>query len=552
MPRVYHNVKTVNHANNISTKSSNSNSSSSKSIQQVQQPNTSKKSNTQKPAPFIKPAGNDIKHSQLPSYKTATMKSITPVPSVHTSQITIDDFAYDVVHLDNKNFNVKKSVKSSLFKSANKNINVIFNNNTLSVVTIGDRIYNIGNTLGKSRALVFDIESSNLNIHTHLCLKIAPHGDIVFSKKKLQYIHQHADDFTDVYDYSSDVTFAKNLIINDIDLGKRVDICILEKVDTTLDKLCEKLLTRENFSIKAFSVEFLSYITVRLIEIANNLISNNFCYTDIKAANIGINIHNNKLSIKLIDVDTIDTVAQLSTYTTSGRISPNINIIRMQYLNIFFTIISLLFLDRGSTMCSPNYNLFYYGQRMYNYMTWFDDNYNKYKTWFNRNIDYCTQYKYALLVGTYKIIDDFGGTPYFTTQDIADYYYNIVASVCDVITNKGRCVLTENGCNIVADESRPDYFMFIAQCLVIMVAIFTCPPQNVMFTVNALFQAPYDNTFISQDDLYANVMLDAETSIGVSVVNILRKYAVGYCTDNTCSALKEYGEYFLNIDNINE
>lgn len=549
MPRVYHNVKTVNHANNISTKSSNSNSSSSKSIQQVQQPNTSKKSNTQKPAPFIKPVGNDIKHSQLPSYKTTTMKSITPVPSVHTSQITINDFAYDDVHLDNKNFNVKKSVKSSLFKSANKNINVIFNNNTLSVVTIGDRIYNIGNTLGKSRALVFDIESSNLNIHTHLCLKIAPHGDIVFSKKKLQYIHQHADDFTDVYDYSSDVTFAKNLIINDIDLGKRVDICILEKVDTTLDKLCEKLLTRENFSIKAFSVEFLSYITVRLIEIANNLISNNFCYTDIKAANIGINIHNNKLSIKLIDVDTIDTVAQLSTYTTSGRISPNINIIRMQYLNIFFTIISLLFLDRGSTMCSPNYNQFYYGQRMYNYMTWFDDNYNKYKTWFNRNIDYCTQYKYALLVGTYKIIDDFGGTPYFTTQDIADYYYNIVASVCDVITNKGRCVLTENGCNIVADESRPDYFMFIAQCLVIMVAIFTCPPQNVMFTVNALFQAPYDNTFISQDDLYANVMLDAETSIGVSVVNILRKYAVGYCTDNTCSALKEYGEYFLNIDN---
>lgn len=303
MPRVYHNVKTVNHANNISTKSSNSNSSSSKSIQQVQQPNTSKKSNTQKPAPFIKPAGNDIKHSQLPSYKTATMKSITPIPSVHTSQITIDDFAYDDVHLDNKNFNVKKSVKSSLFKSANKNINVIFNNNTLSVVTIGDRIYNIGNTLGKSRALVFDIESSNLNIHTHLCLKIAPHGDIVFSKKKLQYIHQHADDFTDVYDYSSDVTFAKNLIIDDIDLGKRVDICILEKVDTTLDKLCEKLLTRENFSIKAFSVEFLSYITVRLIEIANNLISNNFCYTDIKAANIGINIHNNKLSIKLIDVD---------------------------------------------------------------------------------------------------------------------------------------------------------------------------------------------------------------------------------------------------------
>lgn len=502
-------------------------------------------------APFIKPvADNVVKHSKLPT--TVSMKSITPVPRVHTSQITLNDFTYDDIPIDKRNIRPKNLMNSKLLKSTNKPITLIFDNAMLSIVTIGDRVYNIGSVLGKSRALVFDIESSNLNIHTHLCLKIAAHGDIVFNKKKLRYIHDNVNDFTDIYDYTADVTFDQNLIFNNIDLGKRVDICVLEKVDTTLDKLCEKLQTGEIFSIRAFSLKFLSYLTWRLIDIANNLIEHGLCYTDMKAANIGIIIRNNRLYVKLIDVDTIDNIARLSTSTTSGRIAPKINIIRMQYLNIFFTIISLLFLDNGSQMCSNKYNQFYHDTNMYNYMSWFDANYNKYKSWFNMNNDYCTQYKYALLVGTYKIIDDFGGTPYFTTQDIEDYFNDLVHRVCDVIMNKGRCVLNENRCNIVADESMNYYFLFIAQCLVVMVAIFKCPPENVMNTVNHLYQAPYDNSIISLDDLYDNVMLDAETSIGVSIVNILRKYAVGYCTDKTCSALKEYGEFFLNIDNINE
>lgn len=344
--------------------------------------------------------------------------------------------------------------------------------------------------------------------------------------------------------------FDTDLIINDVELGMNIDICVLEKVDITLDKLCEKLQTS---TVRAFSYKFLSYVTWRLIYIANNLIEHNLCYTDMKAANIGIIVRNNRLYVKLIDVDTIDNVGRLSTSSTSGRVAPNINIIRIQYLNIFFTIISLLFLDNSTQMCSDKYNQFYHDTQMYNYMSWFDTNYDKYKDqWYKIENGYCTQYKYALLVGTYKIIDDFFGNPNFTTQDIADYYEGIVHRVCDVILNKGRCVMTEYGCNIVADGSISPYFLFIAQCLVIMVAIFKCPPQNVMFTVNNLLKAPRDNTIISLDNLYDNVMLDAETSIGVSIVNILRKYAVGYCMDETCSDLEAYGEYFLNIDNINE
>lgn len=130
-------------------------------------------------APFIKPvAENVVKQTRLP---TATMKSITPVPRVHTSQITLNDFAYN---MPKRNIRPKKLMNSKLLKSTNKPIKLIFDNAMLSIVTIGDRVYNIGSVLGKSRALVFDIESSNLNIHTHLCLKIAAHGDIVINKKK--------------------------------------------------------------------------------------------------------------------------------------------------------------------------------------------------------------------------------------------------------------------------------------------------------------------------------------------------------------------------------
>lgn len=538
------NSNPLNSVSSRSTQSSSSNnSSSSKSTQQLQplvpmmqQPDTPE------PAPFIKPVGKDIKTSQLSkNYTTVTMKSVPP--RVHTSQLLANDFTNNNMYVK-RNIGPKKFVNQRQFQSINKNkhINFIFDNTTLSVVTIGDYIYNIGNMLGKSRSLIFDIESSNTNIRTPLCIKIAVHDDIVFTNKQLQYINNNTDDFIEVYYYSSDVIFNQNLILNGVDLGNRIDICILEKIDTTLDKLCEKLL-KYNSSIKTFSVKFLSCLTARLINIISRLNSYGFYYTDIKAENIGIAIYNNNLIVKLIDADTVDTIAKLATAQTSGRISPNISTIRMQYLNLFFTIISLLFLNQDSTMCSSNYDKFYYQDAVHNYMSWFGNNRNE-------SFENCLQYKYALLIGTYKIIENFFGSNGFTANDIYYSYGYILVNVCDVITNKGRCVLTENGCSVVAD--RPEYFMFIAHCLVIMVAIFLCEQQDVINVVGKMFFDFYtidDSTFISEDDFYAYVMLDAETPIGVSIVNSLRKYAVSYCNDKTCSALKAYGEYFLNIDN---
>ena len=449
------------------------------------------------------------------------------------------------------------SDQQSHYADTDKSVEFIFdsNSNALSSVIIDDIEYKIGKMLGKSRAVVFNVDSVNYSYvdDTPLCIKIAKHGNIKLNEMKLKYIREHADEFTGVFDYVSDVTFNKYLILNGVNLTNHVDICVLEKVDMTLQDLCEKLRRREHFGIRCFSVSFLSYLTIKLIIIANNLILNHLCYTDIKAANIGIIIRDNKMIVKLIDVDTIDSFAALSTWHTSGKTSPKMNIKRIQYLNIFFTLFSLLFLDNTTQMCSSNYKHYYNG-KLYNYMTWFDDNYDKYSSWFDKGMNRCAEYKYALLVGTYKIIADSFDNPHFNLQDIVVHYNDIVMNVRKVIIH---------GYNI--DESHANYFTLIAQYLVIMVALFIGPPEHVMYIANNLLQLPPNiiatrSQSPSQPELYTNVqeisqsvisttvMLDPEVSLGVSIVNILRKYAVGFCVDETCSALKEYGEYFLNID----
>ena len=452
------------------------------------------------------------------------------------------------------NFRPNQHRNSISFKSTNKDfISLTVDDNTLSMVTIGPCTFNIGNILGVGRAIVYDITSYNLGLDTPLCIKIAKHGDIVFNDKKLKHINDNNNDFANVYYYYANVKFNTYLTLNDKELGDNIDICILEQTTTTLDKLIKDNLTgRNKFSVKAFSYKFLSYLTNRLIEIAVNLNKNDLCYTDIKAENIGLIKygHYSPIYIKLVDVDTIDNVGSMSTPSTSGRIAPNINIIRIQYLNIFFTIISLLFLNDSDRMCSNAYSKYYVGSEMRDYMSWFDATiYNdpNMTKWLRSNTE-CMEYKYALLVGTFKIMDDFFGGPRFTFEDISGRYPDIVNRVCHVILNKDRCIQDNNGCSIITDVSDDRiYFLFIAQCLVIMVALFKCSLNDVPNVLN-LLKAPYENIF-SFNEFFDNIMLDAETSIGVSITNIMRRYAVGYCRDKTCSDLEAYGEAFLNINN---
>ena len=497
---------------------------------------------------------NNVEIAGLPSYSAVVnARNMNVIPDDSDDPVT--QFVHKDIPLDDIHFESNRINSSNV--STNGLVNFSFDRDgKLSLVTIGNRKYNIGSLLGKSRAFVYEITSSNLKINTNMCLKIAEHGDISFTNKKLRHILYHPDDFIRVYDYISDVEFEENLTLHvpeeyfDYTFNGNVDICILERVDKTLDQMCDDLRNQEKglIGVKAFSYKFLYILTQRLINIADNLVKNELCYTDIKAPNIGINIRDNQYSVKLIDVDTIDDYGELSTPYTSGRIARNINIIRIQYLNIFFTIFSLLFLDDYKTMCSPKYGKFYRGTKINDYMSWVNND-DQFGSWIKK-YGQCSQYKYALLVGTYKIIED-GYNRNFNIIDITKDYYDIISRVYEVILNKGRC----NDCNIVTDNGYNSYFfLFIAQCLVIMIAIFKSDliKDNYFYVtnvINTLFKNPYkDDKTISVHEKYEDVMLDAETSIGVSIVNILRKYAVGYCMDDTCEALKAYGEHFLNID----
>ena len=511
------------------------------------------------PAQIIRPvAENTVRQSKLSTHEASGMDVLPITPITNHQNDIIDIFVRNNIYYKNFNSDHLKLLKPR--SSKNRNIKFMFNNNNeLSAVMIENCIYTIGKMIGKSRALVYEITSSNLNINVKLCLKIAEHGNISFNYAKLGFIEQHQNDYAQVYNYSSNVTFDNKMILDGYDLGNSVDICVLEQIDNTLDQLCDDLRNQEKglIDVKTFSFKFLSYLTKRLIEIATTLITNGLYYADMKAANIGITMRDSQYSVKLIDVDTINSFGSLSigaksgkfvsTDTTTGRIAPNINIVRIQYLNIFFTIFSLLFLDDYKTMCSNKYNQFYRG-KMYNYMSWVNND-KRYTAWMNTHNTDCEQYKYALLIGTYKIIEDYGGIKEFNNKYIYAYYNDILQSVYNVIMNNGRCVQSEYY----------NYFMFIAHCLVIMVAIFTCPLNEIISTVFILFEKPYvdnggsgiPNTFNLYDDIYENVMLDAETSIGVSVVNALRKYAVGYCMDETCEALQYYIQRILDIDTIN-
>lgn len=427
--------------------------------------------------------------------------------------------------------------------SIDSKVTFVFSN-VLNQVIIDNHAFNVGNVIGKSNALVMDVFPANVVLKdpsVSLCLKIAKHGLIDLNDEKIQYINTHGDDFTGVYEYGSNVRFDLDISIANISFGKVIDICIMEKVTTTLSQVCMRLQSTQ----QQFSFRFLNFVTQRLLEIINNLTAAGYYYTDLKPANVGLTIYGNQITIKLIDVDSIsnDIHHVLSTYYTSGKVSPNINITRLQYLNIFFTVISLLFLDHAPVMCSVDYSKFNYDQAMRLYMNWFNPiNSKQHSKWLSSsNVD-CVYYKYALLIGTYKIIEDYFKTPDFTMNDVLMNFNAIVKVVSNVITNN--------------QDHKSYYFEFIAQCLVVMFLIFLCSPADIPELVNTYMKSklvPYQSKYFPETYLSAkDIFIEPQVLIGVSIVNAMRRYITKYCTDSSCVALKKYGDYFLNTDNTKD
>lgn len=429
------------------------------------------------------------------------------------------------------------------FVSLDSKVTFVFSNASNQVM-INKHAFLIGNVIGKSNALVMDVFPINAtldNPNVPLCLKIAKHGLIDLNDEKIKYINAHEDDFTSVYEYAPNVRFDTDISIANVTFGKSIDICIMEKVTTTLNQVCMRLESSQ----EQFSFRFLNFVTQRLLEIINNLTAAGYYYTDLKPANIGLTLIGGQVVLKLIDIDSIsNNIHQvLSTYYTSGGVSPNINIIRLQYLNIFFTVISLLFLDHAPVMCSVDYSKFNYDQAMRLYMNWFNPiNSQQHSKWLRSSNVGCIYYKYALLIGTYKIIEDYLNKPDFTMNDVLINFNEIVKTVSNVIS--------------LNQDHKSYYFEYIAQCLVVMFLIFLCSPDDIPKLVNTYMKSkliPYQSKYFTESYISAkDSFIEPQVLIGVSIVNAMRKYITKYCNDASCVALRKYGDYFLNTDNTKD
>ena len=395
---------------------------------------------------------------------------------------------------------------------------------SLKEVLIGKQILKIGDVLGKSNAIVWHINSSPIN--TPMCLKISAGGKTDLNKDKIQYINNHPNDFTKIYYFDPNIDFKSEFELE----GKKfttIDICILDEVQKTVGDFCKMLMDYNSISSisRTFSYNFIGTVLYRLVDIITTLNKSGYYYTDLKPANIGVIDVGDHFEFKLIDVDSIfkDESGMLHTSYTTGYINNNISLMRIQYLNIVFTIISLLFIDNGHEMCTKDFGQYRKDDKMYNLMKWF-----------NKSSSYCGEYKYILLIGTYMIIQRYLNTTSISVEMIISYYNKIIRNVNKIITG-----------------NRPnDYFEFIAKILVIMTAVILIQDVSLLPNIIPLFvnNGPIIPLVpVTNKNILDTINLQPHVSNGLMIVDYIHYYITQHCNDSECSVMDTYGKYFMDI-----
>lgn len=395
---------------------------------------------------------------------------------------------------------------------------------SLKEVLIGKQTLKIGDVLGKSNAIVWHINSSPIN--TPMCLKISAGGKTDLNKDKIQYINNHPNDFTKIYYFDPNIDFKSEFELE----GKKfttIDICILDEVQKTVGDFCKMLMDYNSTSSisRTFSYNFIGSVLYRLVDIITTLNKSGYYYTDLKPANIGVIDVGDHFEFKLIDVDSIfkDESGMLHTSYTTGYINNNISLMRIQYLNIVFTIISLLFIDNGHEMCTKDFGQYRKDDKMYNLMKWF-----------NKSSSYCGEYKYILLIGTYMIIQRYLNTTSISVEMIISYYNKIIRNVNKIITG-----------------NRPnDYFEFIAKVLVIMIAVILIQDVSLLPNIIPLFvnNGPIIPLVpVTNKNILDTINLQPHVSNGLMIVDYIHYYITQHCNDPECSVMDTYGKYFMDI-----
>ena len=424
----------------------------------------------------------------------------------------------------NPNFTVQRNKYDVVKYISNDQVSLTIVNGSLKEILVDNQIFKIGRVLGKSNAIVWHIDSSPAD--TPVCLKISAGGKTDLDNDKIKYINDHPEDFTKIYYFAPNVDLNSEIILE----GKKfttIDICILEEVQKTVGDICNMLMNRNaNSSISyAFSCNFISAVLNRLLEIIGTLTKNGYYYTDLKPANIGVIDVGDHYDFKLIDVDSIfkEESGMLHTSYTTGYINNKISLMRIQYLNIIFTIISLLFVDNASAMCSKDYSKFRINNTMNSLMNWFNDAYSP-----------CGEYKYILLMGTYMIIALYIGSENFSINMIMEYYNRILNRINNVITG-----------------NRPStYFGFIAKILITMIVIILMPDESYLPDMIPLIidKSPIVNTVpVTYKNILTKISLLPHVSNGLVIVDYLHQYITQFCDDSQCSSMAKYGNYFMNV-----
>lgn len=395
---------------------------------------------------------------------------------------------------------------------------------SLKEVLIGKQTLKIGDVLGKSNAIVWHINSSPIN--TPMCLKISAGGKTDLNKDKIQYINNHPNDFTKIYYFDPNIDFKSEFELE----GKKfttIDICILDEVQKTVGDFCKMLMDYNSMNSisRTFSYNFIGTVLYRLVDIITTLNKSGYYYTDLKPANIGVIDVGDHFEFKLIDVDSIfkDESGMLHTSYTTGYINNNISLMRIQYLNIVFTIISLLFIDNGHEMCTKDFGQYRKDDKMYNLMKWF-----------NKSSSYCGEYKYILLIGTYMIIQRYFNTTSISVEMIISYYNKIIRNVNKIITG-----------------NRPnDYFEFIAKVLVIMTAVILIQDVSLLPNIIPLFMnngPTIPLVPVTKKNILDTINLQPHVSNGLMIVDYIHYYITQHCNDPECSVMDTYGKYFMDI-----
>ena len=422
-----------------------------------------------------------------------------------------------------------KIIKSNIINSKLTDILIFYKDSiTININNNIKYLIKVQDILGASNAIVYNINlfMNDTFYKDKYCLKLAPGGTINLNNNKINFINTHSNYFIKVLYFQKNIILDKPFVL----FGKEwedFDLLIMEKVDTTLEAVCDKLK-----HYQYINENVLECLLSKLLMLSFLMQDNNYYYLDIKPANIGIIKNGNESVFKLIDVDSLMTIHDkiIITNYTSGFItkesSSNDRLFISQIFTVFYAIFAILFNDKFNLMCDSNFLIY---NKDYMLIKMFES--------IEQTLALkCSQYKYIILIASCIL-----GTQYLNAKNI-----DITTDTYDIIINNADDFIQH------LSNFLQQYFniltTFIAKIIYSLFTLIVLTNQdkyhnnedqqkllyklfNNIFNINDVINNEYydTNTMIKINDIYRQHM-----NIGFIIVDSLYKYISQTC-DKDCT-----------------